>query len=647
MISLDGLVFAAVRCQIDRVVPLIMCGIFGFIGKRTRAESIDLAIAIKSLHHRGPDDNGTYFGVSKSDPDVACAFAHTRLAIIDISAAGHQPMTTDDGRYTIVYNGEIYNFRDIRQELQDLGCKFNSNCDTEVVLKSYVRWGKACVEHLRGMFAFAIWDEQFGSLFLVRDRLGVKPLYYTKTSEGLAFSSEVRALMNCGVAQRRISRAGLNSYLAFGSASEPFTIIENILSLKPGCFAEVVGTGTRVAQYWSVTDESGVKDRHAAGEIKSVVRSAILSELEADVPVGVFLSGGIDSSAIVAVAASASERPVHTFTVTFDEIRYNEEKYAAEVASRYGCDHHQVHLSARTALSHIDSLFDALDQPSADGVNTYFVAKAAREAGLSVVLSGLGGDEVFAGYGNFRAFGSMLSIGRAAAPVAKLLPADLKSPFRNTTRRARKMAALLRARGSPSKTYAVLRGMFTDAQVRALQPEQHRNGYVGSDSIDPCSGSDDAVNLYSRLEMTNYLRNTLLRDADAMSMSNSLEVRVPFLDHLLIEKVLCVDGAAKVSGHVNKPLLVEAAETLPASIYARRKMGFTLPLNDWLRAQFNSRATELLADRSGRVDALLDPAAVAMVWDAFTRGERHMNYSHVWCLLALKVWCLRNRVASW
>jgi asparagine synthase (glutamine-hydrolysing) len=623
-----------------------MCGIFGFVGKRSRAESIDLGVAIKSLHHRGPDDNGTYFGVSKSDPDLACAFAHTRLSIIDLSAAGHQPMTTNDGRYTIVYNGEVYNFRELRGELQQFGCCFKSNCDTEVVLKAYVRWGKACVERLRGMFAFAIWDEQLGSLFIARDRLGIKPLYYTKTAEGLAFSSEVRALMNCGVAERRISRDGLNSYLAFGSAAEPFTIIENVLSLKPGCFVEVAGPDTRVTQYWSVPDESGVTDGHAAGEIKSVVRSAILSELEADVPVGVFLSGGIDSSAIVAIAASAAERPVHTFTVTFDETRYNEEKYAAEVASRYGCDHHQVHLSADIALSQIDSMFDALDQPSADGVNTYFVAKAAREAGLAVVLSGLGGDEVFAGYSNFRTFGPMLSLGRVASPVAKLLPANLKSPFRSTTKRARKMAALLRAGGNATRTYAVLRSMFGDDQVTALQPEQHRNGFAASESIDPCCEAADAVNLYSRLELKNYLRNTLLRDADTMSMASSLEVRVPFLDHLLVEKMLRTAGPAKLSRRVNKPLLVEAAETLPPSIYARQKMGFTVPLEEWLRAPFKTRVTELFFDRSGRDDAILDPAAAATIWTAFIRGERYMNYSRVWCLVALKAWCASNRVAS-
>jgi asparagine synthase (glutamine-hydrolysing) len=622
-----------------------MCGIFGFAGKRSRAGAIDLGAAIRSLHHRGPDDSGTYLGVSTSDRDIACAFAHTRLSILDLSAAGHQPMTTDDARYTIVYNGEIYNFKDLRKELQELGCRFTSDCDTEVVLKAYARWGKGCLKKLRGMFAFAIWDEQVGSLFLSRDRLGIKPLYYTKTADGLAFSSEVRTLMDCGLVERRLSPAGLNSYLAFGSTSEPLTIVEGVFSIKPGCFAEVVGSDIHIEEYWSVADEPKA-ERDASNEIKSVVRSAVLTELDADVPVGVFLSGGIDSSAIVAIAASAAERPLHTFTVTFDETMYNEEKYAAEVASRYGCDHHQVHLSAEVVLSQIDSMMDALDQPSADGVNTYFVARAAREAGLAVVLSGLGGDEVFAGYRNFRSFGLMLSIGRAASPVARLLPANGKAPFKNASLRASKLAALLRTRGSATKTYAVLRGMFSDDQVNALSLQSRRSSYSASESIELSGDSDDAVNLYSRLELTNYMRNTLLRDADAMSMASSLEVRVPFLDHILLESMMRLPGDVKLSNRVNKPVLAFAAETLPSRVLNRKKMGFTVPLEEWLRGPFKERVDALLCADSIRRRNILEPDAVDAVWRAFGHGERYMNYSRVWCLVALLAWCERNGVSS-
>jgi asparagine synthase (glutamine-hydrolysing) len=620
-----------------------MCGIFGFVGNRDRAASIDLDVALKSLHHRGPDDRGTWFGISKAHRETACAFAHTRLAIIDVTSAGHQPMTTDDGRYTIVYNGEIYNFREIRAELQELGCRFSSNCDTEVVLKAYVRWGRDCVQRLRGMFAFAIWDEELGSLFIARDRLGIKPLYYARTPAGFAFASEVRVLMNCGLAERRLSREGLSSYLAFGSVYEPFTIVDGVMALLPGCVAVTDGKEMQTTTYWSIADTH--RDSRQV-DVRSALRSAILSELEADVPVGIFLSGGIDSSAIVSIAASAARQPVHTFTVTFDESAYNEEKHAAEVASRYGCDYHQVHLSADAALSEIDKVLVVLEQPSADGVNTYFIAKAARASGLSVALSGLGGDEVFAGYRNFRSFGPMLALGKAAAPFTRFFGSERSSAFGKVSTRVRKTVAVMRAGGNPSRTYAALRSMFDDQQVSALQSESHRSEFAAENAVASCGNGDDKVNLFGRLELANYLRNTLLCDADVMSMAHSLEVRVPLLDHILLEGVLRIPGAEKLSSSVNKPLLVKAADALPSSIVHRPKMGFLLPLEEWLRGPFNKRAAELLNTPGRRGDSILDFAAVAEVWRAFMQGKRYMNYSRVWCLAALIAWSAENRVVG-
>ena len=620
-----------------------MCGIFGFVGKRERAASIDLNLALKSLHHRGPDDSGTYFGVSKTDPEIACAFAHTRLSIIDLSAAGHQPMTTEDGRYTIVYNGEIYNFRDIASELERLGDRFRSHCDTEVVLRAFARWGKDCLDRFQGMFAFAIWDTQLGSLFLARDRLGIKPLYYATTASGFAFASEVRVLMDCGVAERRISQEGLNSYLAFGSVSGPFTIVEGVRALGPGCWAQADHRDPRIGTYWTLPGRA-VSDGEDV-EARSATRFAVLSELNADVPVGVFLSGGIDSSAIVSLAASARSGPIHTFTVTFDEESYNEEKYASEVARRYGCDHHQVHLSANQALSQVDSALAALDQPSADGLNTYFVAKAARGAGLTVTLSGLGGDEVFGGYRHYHSFRSMLSLGKWTSSIGGVLPKGF-SPFGHVTTRTHKLVDLLQSRGDSSAVYATVRGMFNDQQVAALQPAMHANGFAARDMLDVAGedADEDKINLLTRLELSNYLRNTLLRDADSMSMAHSLEVRVPFLDHLLVESVLRIPGDRKLSRGINKPLLVSFSNSLPANVVRRPKMGFTVPLDQWMRGAFKPRVTEILGAAPARDRSILDFDAVARVWNSFERGERFTNYSRVWCLVALIAWCERNRV---
>jgi len=618
-----------------------MCGIFGFVGKRERAASIDLNVALKALHHRGPDDSGKFFSASRRNPDVACAFAHTRLSIIDLSAAGHQPMTTEDGRYTIVYNGEIYNFRDIRNELERDGDRFGSSSDTEVVLKAFARWGAEAVKHLRGMFAIAIWDADRNSLFLARDRLGVKPLYYTQLADGFAFASEVRVLMDCGVADRKLSEEGLNSYLAFGSASEPLTIVEGVLAAAPGSCIETNGSVTNVSSYWMLPVGPAVDGPHS---VRSVTRSAVLMELEADVPVGVFLSGGLDSSTIVSIASARAATPIHTFTVTFDEDRYNEEKFAAEVAARFGCDHHQVHISEAQAMSDMDAALAALDQPSADGLNTFLVAKAAREAGLSVALSGLGGDEVFAGYRHFRSFRSLIALGRVGASFGGVFP-EAPSDLGQMSTRMRKIRQLLRSSGQPPAVYATIRALFNDHQVSALQPASNRNGHRPTTRLESPGEDPDLINLLTRLELVYYLRNTLLRDADAMSMANSLEVRVPLLDHVVVETILGIPGSRKLSRRINKPLLLEAADKLPRSVVGRSKMGFTVPLESWLRGMFKPRVTEMLTSGVVKEGGVLDWRAVAEVWNAFNRGEKYMNYARVWCLVALIAWCEKNRMA--
>lgn len=446
-------------------------------------------------------------------------------------------MTTPDGRYTIVYNGEVFNFREIRAELGSRSEDWRSNSDTEVILRAYERWGAECVERLRGMFAFAIWDRDDRSLFLARDRVGIKPLYYAETPAGLAFASEIRTLLGTGTAARRLDPDSLQGYLAFGSVPEPATILEGVRALPPGSSAVFRRGKFTTRQYWTLPEKHSSFAAPDLADLHSALREAVRLRLISDVPLGVFLSGGIDSTAIVALAAAASDIPIQTFTVTFDEESYSEETFAAEVASRFGCDHHEVHLSANRAATEIDGAIRALDQPSADGVNTYFVAKAAREAGLTVALSGLGGDELFAGYRNFRSFGAILRAGAAA----RVLPFDESGrgggAFGSVPHRLLKLRALLAAGGDPVRSYAVLRGMFLrDERESILAKELCARAERGEERVSLSASSEardsrghrDSVNLYSRLEISNYLRNTLLRDTDAMSMASSLEVRVPF-----------------------------------------------------------------------------------------------------------------------
>lgn len=631
-----------------------MCGIFGYL--TTDAEVDETRVldrAIVALWHRGPDDRGTF---RASFEGYRLGFAHTRLSIIDLTSGGHQPASTDDGRFTLVYNGEVYNYRELRAELEGLGDTFRSSSDTEVVLRAYARWGPGALGRFRGMFAMAIWDAREGTLFLARDRLGIKPLYLTRGPRGLAFASEIRALIATGFADKRLSRRALTTYLAFGAVSDPDTILEGVTSIAPGHYL-LFRRGDLVDRaYWTMPLEDG-RDAEFADEVRAIrpiLAEAVRLRLVADVPVGVFLSGGIDSSALVALATRVSESKVHTFTVTFDEERYSEAPFAADVARRFGCDHHQVHLPASRAALDFGNAIRALDQPSVDGVNTYFVSKAAREAGLTVALSGLGGDELFAGYPYFRQFGRFRALARASGH----LPAIARRGFtraeaaRGAPTQIRKLAALLAGGGSGAATYAALRAMFTPEERRALltdgAAEPDHLGVIVPDDLERRldEGAISPVNAYSALELSNYLRSTLLRDTDVMSMVHSLEVRVPLLDHVLLERVMRIPGHLKLGADDNKPLLTAAVGDLPESAVNRQKMGFTLPYATWFRGSLRPWMEGLLLGDSVRRLGFLDHRGVEALWRSFCRGDRYTNFARVWCVAALAGWCEANGVTG-
>ncbi len=346
-----------------------MCGIFGYILSNTHEARPSLEHAVQQLRHRGPDGDGTF--VSEKE-NLVCGLAHTRLAIMDVSPAGRQPMSTPDGRYTVTFNGEIYNYRDLRAELELQGDIFDSNSDTEVLLLGYRRWKRGVLSRLRGMFAFVIWDNVEGSLFLARDRLGVKPLYIAEVPHGLLFASEVRALLGTGFVPKVLSRHGLVSYLAFGSVREPLSIVEGIVMLAAGCSAEYRNGVLRTDRYWAppLWVDRTIARQDAVLEIGSLLRESVALRLVSDVPVGIFLSGGLDSSALLALATAASRSRVHSFTVAFDEAAYDEGFQAERTAARFGADHHAIRLSAKAVLADQDAAVAALDQPSADGINT-------------------------------------------------------------------------------------------------------------------------------------------------------------------------------------------------------------------------------------------------------------------------------------
>jgi asparagine synthase (glutamine-hydrolysing) len=632
-----------------------VCGIYGYVGEdRSLGAPPALSLAVAALWHRGPDDRGTFH---ESAGPLTVGFAHTRLKIIDLSSGGHQPMSTADGRYTIVYNGEVYNHVQIREDLLALGEQFHSTCDTEVVLKAYARWGKGALDRFRGMFAFAIWDARSRALFVARDRLGVKPLYYIERGRGIAFASEVRALLATGAAPRSLSPRALASYFAFGAVSGGDAIAVGSRSLPPGHTLELKGGRVTLSRYWQLP--SGRAEKSSFNEeiegLRPILRDAVRMRLIADVPVGIFLSGGIDSSVLVALATKAEDAPVHTFTVTFDEESYSEAPYAAEVARLFGCTHQQVHLPAARAAQEIDDAVRALDQPAEDGINTYFVSKAARAAGLAVALSGLGGDELFAGYSSFRAFRQAIAVARTAehlpGPLLRGLTSVAGLGF--APNRARKLIALLSTAGRPDQVYAILRAMFTPEQCRELLSPAH-GAISAQESVTIPDGllegladqSIDPINAYSVLDLSNYLVDTLLRDSDVMSMAHALEVRVPLIDHVLVERALRISGALKLGDGENKPLLTAAVPGLPRSAISRRKMGFTLPFNAWFRGALRPWMEETLLGEPVKRLGFIKPRAVERLWRSFLRGERFISHSRVWCIATLARWCQNNGISA-
>ena len=622
-----------------------MCGIFGYVLDRSAGPPPSLERAIDCLRHRGPEGEGT-FRDAVSDP--VCGLAHSRLAIIDLSEGGRQPMSTADGRFTVVNNGEIYNYREIRKELEASGVRVHTESDTEAILHVYAQWGKAGLDRLRGMFAFAIWDARERTLFLARDRLGVKPLYVARTAGGVVFASELRALLSTGLVAPKLDAQALEGYLAFGSTREPRTIVRGVELLPSGGYAELRDGRWTEGLYWTPplhTDRT-VSREDAVAETRSLLQESIALRLVADVPVSVFLSGGVDSSAILALASMESKQPLHAFTIGLEEWSLDETAHARTVASRFGAEHHVVLLAAKRIAEDIDDAMAALDQPSADGVNTYFVAKAVKTAGFPVALSGIGGDELFAGYPRFRTFRNVMRLRPllAGAPSQAAHWATGALPGGRRSVRTQKALDLLATKGDPFGVYTVFRRVFSAGEIEGLLGRAPAEGLEANALDRDISGwtrtDQEAVTAYSLFELTNYLRNTLLRDTDIMSMAHALEVREPLLDHRLVERLLVYPDSFKLARGVNKPLLVAAVSELPAPTVQRPKMGFTLPFDAWLRGPLREWAERKLASAE---EVGLSASAVRGVWQAFLEGR--LSFSRVWALVALIDWCKRHGVS--
>jgi asparagine synthase (glutamine-hydrolysing) len=634
-----------------------MCGIIGIIDRNGSVRSDVLERATQSLVHRGPDDGGTIV-LRDGAGAIEIGLGSRRLAILDLSPLGHQPMQDLATGNWIVYNGEIYNFREVRAKLETVGFQFFSHCDTEVILKAYACWGEKCLPEFRGMFAFAIWDAAQDRLFLARDPMGIKPLYYHCSDRYFLFSSEVRTLLGMGLVPRKIDPNGLLNFLTFGSLYDPNTLIEGIRALPPGHWMTWKKGEVLQVQYWDLldghpaefSDPAFVKESKARSELENQIAGmlddSVRMQLVSDVPVGVFLSGGIDSSSLVGILSRAGVRP-STFSIVFREADYSEVEYSRAVASQFHTDHHEIAVSQPDLFTAIDPAIRAMDLPTIDGINTYFVSEKTRAAGVKVALSGLGGDEIFAGYASFRGVPRAERFENVLAPVpagVRRILGDTVANLTPSTDKNRKLAALVCS--GTVHAYFLSRMLFTPDQCNVLMDTQVTSGIPSCDSslsdLVQRSQNLDPVNRVSFLEARCYMLNTLLRDSDFMSMAHGLEVRVPLIDHRLAQRVLALPGPWKLDSTTPKPLLVKAlGSALPDKIVHRRKRGFTLPFEDWLRDALHLVVEESINKiGDGALADVINPCAAKRVWQDFL--ERKTSWSRPWSLYVLQRWCKQH-----
>ena len=618
-----------------------MCSISGIFATDVADDTDrDLVARMNAAQkHRGPDDEGVWTTEFQNGHVV---LGNTRLAIIDTSSAGHQPMSDPQTGNCLTYNGETYNFKDLSEKIS---LKFNSRSDTEVVLQAYAKFGTDVFTELRGMFALAVWDGEKRELILARDRFGIKPLYYHVSNQRLIFASELRALLATGVIPRKLSRAGLDSYFAYGSVAAPLTIVEGVQQLLPGHYLRASATENgelrcTIARFANEERVERPANRdEAVAQLRAELEESVRLHLVSDVPLGVFLSGGMDSSALVALMSRIGTQRPKTFSVVFDETGLSEEQHARAVAQRFQTEHCEIRLSEAQLIEMLPAAVAALDQPTMDGMNTFVVSQAVKNAGVTVALSGLGGDELFAGYPSFRRalkFASLPRVSRRALRAA----AGVGKHVLNGSVRREKFWELAESGGTAVEVYETTRRLFANGFLSKINDQ--KNGSRVATGEQPC----DVVNAISRLELEGYMANTLLRDTDAMSMAHSLEVRVPFVDTKLVDYTLSLPGEWKLDHRngVPKPLLADAvADLLPRDFLARRKMGFTLPFEKWMQGRMRREISAVLEDESVGDVGLVAPE-VRELWRRFLQMPRAVGWTRPWSLFVLARWCAINQV---
>jgi asparagine synthase (glutamine-hydrolysing) len=615
-----------------------MCGICGILTRPQGigAEPVDqrrLEILRDAQRHRGPDDAGIWISDNRS-----VGLAQRRLSIIDLSAAGHQPMATEDGQLRVVFNGEIYNYRELRSTLIDRGHRFRTESDTEVLLHGYREWGLELLDRLGGMFAFALYDAKSKETLLARDPLGIKPLYYAEHGQQLVFASEIQALRKV-LDDGGPDPEGIVSFLSWGSIAPPRTLYRQIRALPSGSWMRWTPRGLEGPNtYWTIESEFGHEEKMDWPEASERLRTALVDTARrhtiADVPVGAFLSGGVDSVALVGLLSETHPEPIRTVTLAFDVASLDESALARQAATLYGAEHYEVPIGVDEIRDRMPDAIRSLDQPSIDGVNTYFVSEAAARTGLKVAISGIGGDELFGGYLTFNRIPQIMSVRNR---LSRLPGVDWLSrnpdPWLARTTHGKHLPKLMRALvygKEEAGAYFTERGLFSPPEIRALltpeiaeavdacEPRESLTQRLALDSIPP----EERI---SALEIRQYLQVQLLRDTDITSMRHSLEVRTPLVDLELLRAAVKVPARFRRAGPAKRALREAPSVAVPDAVWNRRKQGFTLPFDTWLR--------EGSIRSSPARHPLIRTDAQDSIASAFSSGQIH--WSRLWALIVL------------
>ncbi|CAN2049924.1 asparagine synthase (glutamine-hydrolysing) [Candidatus Magnetomoraceae bacterium gMMP-1] len=561
-----------------------MCSIYGSIGKNYK--NIE-AIFSKELRHRGPDDRGIFY-----DYNAKLVLGHTRLSIIDLSNHAHQPMYDGKKNYILVFNGEIYNYQDIKKELEKLGHNFSTHSDTEILLKSYIEWRESCLKQFRGMFAFCIYDKQKKELFLARDRFGIKPLIYSFLDNQFIFSSELKPFLKSNIIHKKIDSVSVNNYFRYGSVKQPKTMLEGVFHLMPGHFMKVnLDMSFEISKYYDLIEESAKLNtihnyEEAVKNTREIFEDATKYHMVADVEVGAFLSGGIDSTAVVAMMKHYSTKQINTFSLGFKhKTNVIDETDVADRTAKYlGTNHHNIKIDNDYVANIFDGFINSLDQPSIDGINTYIISLETAKK-MKVALSGLGGDEIFAGYPHFQ---SIAKYSQRKKNLISMIGRRLNSirPNRFTNK-----FEYLGLNEEVGLNYLRSINKNLDNILKIPRSSATINNYKKLSSIQKIS----------KAEIDNYMLNTLLRDNDVLSMAHSLEVRPILLDHKLVELAFIIQDDYKVRNGRLKAVLVDATkDMIPSEVWQRSKTGFEMPFADWMNEALNNKFKNVVQSKKAK-----------------------------------------------